>query len=98
MKVDAERPAGRQALDQADVRKRGRGRIDLAIAVRERVAVTLEQGARLDRVVAADKLIAELVEPGADDRLDPAFEAGAIRIGLGPLGPLGAPDDEMHAD
>src|SRR5262249_3627523 len=80
VKVDAERAARQQAFDDANVVDGGDGRIVLLISLGEGVAITLEEDARPRRVVDARELVAELVDPGAHDRLDRALEAGAIRM------------------
>src|SRR5262245_66286510 len=80
VKVDAERAARQQAFDDANVVDGGDGRIVLLISLGEGVAITIEEDARPRRVVDARELVAELVDPGAHDRLQPALEAGAIRM------------------
>src|SRR5262249_57290604 len=67
-------------FDDADIADRGDGGITLAVALREGLAVTLEQRAPPQRIVVARQFLAELVDPGAHDRLDGALEAGTIRI------------------
>src|SRR5262249_61657862 len=95
MKVDAERGARQQALDDADVADGGDGRIVLLISLGESVTVTLEEDACPRRVVDARELVAELVAPGGHDRLDRALAAGAIRMRR--PAPRGG-DDEVDAD
>src|SRR5262249_58929557 len=69
-----------EVFDDADVADGGDGRIVLVISLGEGVAIALEEDARPRRVVDARELVAELVDPGAHDRLDRALEAGAIRM------------------
>src|SRR4029450_538944 len=96
MKVDTERAARREPFDDPDIGERRGGRITLPISLREGVAVTLEQRARPRRIVVARQFLAQLVDPGAYDRLDSALEAGAIRARR--LGPRRKPDDEVNAN
>src|SRR2546423_14326541 len=85
--------ARRQAFNDANVADRGGRRIDLTIALRERMAIASEQGARPAGIVHRRQCVHERVAPGADNGTDRFLECGAIRIGW----PVPAKsDDEMH--
>src|SRR5262249_42968369 len=80
VKVDPERAARRESFDHADIAERRARGIVLPITLRKGIAVPVEQRTCSQRIVAARQFLAELIDPGAHDRLDRALEAGAVRI------------------
>ena len=95
VKIDTERAACRQSLDEPDVGHCRERRIVFAVPVRESIAITFEQGARPRRIMHRCELVAELVGPGAHHRLDRPLQAEAIRCRRLTFEPR---DDEMDPD
>ena len=83
----------RQALEDRDVGDRLRRGERLAIGGVERRAVACREGARGGAVDRVEKGVPEEVAPGADDRLDPGLDRGAVDLRRGALG---AADDEQR--
>src|SRR5262249_27242935 len=95
MKIHAERPLFRQALDQPDVAGRNRRSIAFVIPFRERVTIAIEQVARFVRGLDESQRLVEAIAPGADDRCKLTFERRSLYVGCCP--PVSTAH-EIHAD
>src|SRR5207302_1471482 len=94
VKVDAERTTRRQPLDDPDIVDRDQRRIGLAIALREGVAIALEERTRLRARMDRRERLREAFDPGANNFRDRLFQGFPVRIGRRAVAPA---DDEVHA-
>ena len=94
MEIDAERTLFAQGLDHPDVAGRDGRRIGFLEAGGKRLAVAVEQRARLVRRIDQRQRRAQPIGPAAHDCGDFVFERCAIDLGRGAAGTA---DDEVHA-
>ncbi len=93
VKIHAERPLGRQALDHPHIADR-RGRpVSLTETNGKRFAVAPRQVLRLARRIGQRQRAGQTVRPGAHDVGDRLFQHGAVDIGCRASG---TPDDKMY--